>query len=49
MSLAPETDRAGAVAAAVRARYEGVVDRIMMGLPNANDEQVAQVLAALRA
>ena len=37
------------VAAAVRARYEGVVDRIMMGLPNATDEQAAQVLAELRA
>ena len=37
------------VAAAVRARYEGVVDRIMMGLPNATDEQAAQVLTELRA
>jgi len=37
------------VAAAVRARYEGVVDRIMMGLPNATDEQAAHVLAELRA
>jgi len=37
------------VAAAVRDRYEGVVDRIMMGLPNATDEQAAQVLAELRA
>jgi probable F420-dependent oxidoreductase len=37
------------VAGAVRARYEGLVDRIMMGLPNATDEQAAQVLAELRA
>lgn len=36
------------LAAAVKDRYEGLVDRIMMGLPNATDEQVAQVLAELR-
>lgn len=36
------------LATAVRARYAGLVDRIMMGLPNATDEQVSQVLADLR-